>query len=69
MGDVYTTGWNNFGQLGQDDLKQEDENSSYGIPNWLQILNEKTQQDEKIIKIASGTSHTLALSGSISIYI
>ena len=57
-GDVYTAGWNHFGQLGQQ-TREINDPATRGIPTWVQIGEE---EEITIASIAAGSAHTLALS-------
>ena len=69
-GDVYTCGWNNFGQLGQDAESLSDP-STRGVPTLVTISRpqgsddverEIEDEDENIVSIAAGARHTVCLS-------
>ena len=73
-GDVYTCGWNNFGQLGQDAESLSDP-STRGVPTLVTILrhqgvkgeevedeDEDEDEDENVVSIAAGARHTVCLS-------
>src|SRR5690554_532075 len=62
MGDVFCSGWNNFGQLGRG-VPDERQGEEVMIFTLVPTLSQEMLQGACIHQIACGSNHTIALSG------